>query len=67
MDWIMSKELAQIKLAAYKAVYPKKDEQTPSDKRTWGQWFKKKFGEDIEQYHNKVKRRRVKNGKHGKK
>jgi hypothetical protein len=58
----MNKQLALIKFYAYEKYYPRRHELTPIHEIPWGDWFKEKFGEDIEKYHARVIKKRAKNG-----
>jgi len=46
----MNADYQYLKYCAARSVIPKQHIKTPSGKRTWGQWFKHKFGEDVNEY-----------------
>lgn len=57
----MASDQEKIKYYAYKHVYKKKNDPTPSGRKTWKSWFLSKFGEDIDQYHKRVLKKRKRN------
>ncbi len=45
-----------IKFYQYRKCYPKRDQIMPiKARKTYGEWFKGKFGEDVRSYHEKIK------------
>ena len=46
----MNADFEYLKYCAARSVIPKQNQKTPSGKTTWGEWFKNRFGEDLDVY-----------------
>jgi len=52
----MNADYEYLKYCAARSVIPKRYNKTPSGKGNWGQWFEKKFGEDLDVYRQNLLR-----------
>lgn len=43
-----------VKREAYRVIYPRRNHKRPNSSRTWGDYFKARFGEDIDTYHRRL-------------
>lgn len=46
----MNADYEYLKYCAARTVIPKQHQKTPSGKHTWGEWFEKKFGVNLNAY-----------------
>jgi len=54
-------DFESLKRCNARELWRKREEETPSGRMTWGEWFTQKFGETLEQYAERLKQER-KNG-----